>query len=270
MSFDISSLITNTNAPQLNPSWGYMDNPASWGDVSTGLFGNVHGVNAINSRYIGSTMPSVFQDTTAPGNTWAYTMMNTGNMYSNNSLGGANMSDIAVLAGILANGAANNSYNTLGLAGNTDLGLLAGALGISTNPSNYSSPDISTLAGLLGIGNLNVDFTGIDFANFNLDDNDMANLILGLASTVSGQGQMNYSSYGGYTPFASALSPIGLNSNWGSLDNPASWGDVSTGLFGNIHGVNAINSRYIGSTMPSIFNDPTAPGNTWAYTLMNY
>ncbi|HSA06778.1 MAG TPA: hypothetical protein P5556_06335 [Candidatus Gastranaerophilales bacterium] len=61
--------------------------------------------------------------------------------------------------------------------------------------------------------------------------------------------------------------PLPLNPIWGNSNIPYNWANVATGLYGNIHGMNAILGRYEADTMPPASVDPTAPGNTWIYTL---
>jgi hypothetical protein len=58
----------------------------------------------------------------------------------------------------------------------------------------------------------------------------------------------------------------GKNS-WGNNNFGQGNADVSSGLFGNISGMNAIYQRFVGDNMPKPWQDPTAPGNTWMYTF---
>ncbi len=71
----------------------------------------------------------------------------------------------------------------------------------------------------------------------------------------------------GYNP--DIFDPNPLSEKWGSIVIPTGYAAVKSGLFGNIHGTNAILSRYVGDNMPSPIEDPTAPGNTWIFTLMD-
>ncbi len=72
---------------------------------------------------------------------------------------------------------------------------------------------------------------------------------------------------GGYNP--DLFDPKPLNPKWGNNDIPYDLAITAPGLFGNVHGLNAILSRFVGSNMPPATADPVAPGNTWIYTLMN-
>lgn len=70
----------------------------------------------------------------------------------------------------------------------------------------------------------------------------------------------------------------GINSDITTITNPLGISDlfgnqipvnnalVQEGLFGNVHGVASILSRYVGDLMPT---DKDAPGYTWKYTLPN-
>jgi len=69
---------------------------------------------------------------------------------------------------------------------------------------------------------------------------------------------------GGYNP--DIFDPKPLNSKWGNNDIPFDLATTQTGLYGNVHGLNAILGRYVGDNMPSAVEDPTAPGNSWIYT----
>jgi len=69
---------------------------------------------------------------------------------------------------------------------------------------------------------------------------------------------------GGYIP--EVFDPVQLNENWGNTNIPFDWATTASGLYGNVHGLSAILSRYVGDIMPSAQQDPTAPGNTWMFT----
>ena len=59
----------------------------------------------------------------------------------------------------------------------------------------------------------------------------------------------------------------GLNDTWNNdILNSYTMSSTATGLYGNVHGVSALLSRYVGDYMPTAQQDPTAPGNTWIYT----
>lgn len=88
-----------------------------------------------------------------------------------------------------------------------------------------------------------------------------ATLLLALQAFCSGSGN-DYP--GGYNP--NVFDPKPLNPVWGNNDIPYDLAATASGLYGNIHGLNAIMGRFIGDLMPSAIEDPTAPGNTWIYT----
>ena len=81
--------------------------------------------------------------------------------------------------------------------------------------------------------------------------------------TVTATTNTKKTTHGGYN--SDMFNPKPLNPVWSNSDIPYNWAKSSPGLFGNIHGLNAILGRYVADTMPTPMQDPTAPGNTWIY-----
>ena len=186
-SSNVEETTSNTPAPgsdrqDLSSAWGNTDVPFNWADIASGLFGNIHGTNAINNRYVADRMPTANQDATAPGNTWAFTTFKYGQTQAAETTNTVETTNTAV--------------TTTGSTAETSNQIEPGVV------DPYSRPDLSE--------------------------------------------------------------------DWGNTDIPFGWADVSSGLFGNVHGVNSIINRYVADNMPTANQDPTAPGNTWAFTTFKY
>ena len=109
--------------------------------------------------------------------------------------------------------------------------------------------------------NNNNDFNFLNLNSFSTDDDTSTTTTTTTTTTSTGDGGYNSDLFDNQ-----ALDPF-----WGNTDVPApnQWGTTAPGLFGNVHGVNAINSRYVQDNMPNAWQDPSAPGNTWMFTTMS-